>query len=447
MRYPTMETDTMRADTMSVRQLANTKSQDVGDKLSDSNIISEDTHDDEPPPDSARGWLVVLGSFLVLMVAVSSVNSFGVYLQEYKLNVFPATPVSTLSWIGCLQVASLNLFGIAAGVLVERIDPRAVIVLGSVVSGGALMAASACKTPLGLLLTQGLLFGIGASFLSTPALSLPSQWMVRHRALATGIAVSGGSIGATWLSFASRAMIEHLGWQWSLRITGLATLVAGCAFSPLMARRLAVQPRDRIVDFSAMSNLRFLLLFGASLFNTGGYFLPYYFQPPYAVVALGKDRAWGANISSILNAGSIAGRLVIGFTADFFGPLNSLLVSVAVSAVAVLAMWLPCNSIGLLIASALLYGFVSGSVVSLVPVVTASLFGIKRLPSILGLLYVSYAIGAVISSPVGGKLLDDYGHGTNFTWLIVYAGLFFVLSAVLLLALRTSLSFKIFHKV
>ncbi|KAJ2796372.1 hypothetical protein H4R21_004743 [Coemansia helicoidea] len=381
------------------------------------------------------------------MVAVGTVNSYGVYMQEYELNVFSTTPASTLSWIGCLQFATLSLFGIAAGVLVERIDPRAVIVLGSVVSGGALMVASACKTPLGLLLTQGLLFGVGASFLVTPAVSLPSQWMDRYRALATGIAVTGGSIGGMWMSFASKAMIERLGWQWSLRITGLMTLVAGCAFSPLMARRVEVHRRDRIIDFSAMRNVRFLLLFGASVFNSGGYFLPYYFQPPYAVVVLGRDSVWGADISSIMNAGGIAGRILIGLMADYIGPLNSLLASIVVSAIAVLAMWLPCKSIGLLVASALLYGFVSGSLVSLVPVVTANLFGIKRLPSILGLLFISYTIGAMISSPVGGKLLDDYGHGTDYTWLIVYGGLFFVISAVLLIALRVSLSFSILHKV
>ncbi|KAJ2774326.1 hypothetical protein IWQ57_000875 [Coemansia nantahalensis] len=433
---------------MDGKRLADASSQDASDKLSHSTILAGDIHDDKsPPPDSARGWLVVLGSFLVLMVGVGSVNSFGVYLQEYKLNVFPTTPASTLSWIGCLQGASLNLFGIAAGVLVERIDPRAVIVLGSVVSGGALLAASACKTPLGLLLTHGLLSGIGASFLMIPAFSMPSQWMDRHRALATGIASAGGAIGGAWMSFASRAMIENVGWQWSLRITGLVVVVAGCAFSPLMARRVAVQRRDRIIDFSAMSNLRFLLLFAASLFNGSGYFLPYYFQPSYAVVALGKDSAWGANMSSILNAGSIAGRVFGGFTADFTGPLNALLASVVVSAAAVLAMWLPCKSIGLLIASALLYGFASGSLVSLVPVVTARLFGIKRLPSILGLLFVSYAIGALLGPSVGGKLLDEYGHGTDFTWLIVCAGLFFVLSAVLLLALRMLLGFSIAHRV
>ncbi|KAJ2713320.1 hypothetical protein H4R19_002307 [Coemansia spiralis] len=431
---------------MDEKQLAIDSPHSGSDMLSHSTILSKSAEDDEPPPDSARGWVVVLGSFLVLMIVVGTLNSFGVYLQEYKLSVFPTTSSSTLTWIGCMQFTTMCVFSIGAGVLVERTDPRAVIVLGSVVCGGGLLIASACRTPLALLFTQGLLFGIGASCLMVPAVSLPSQWIDRHRALAAGISLAGGSIGGVWMSLASKAMIGHLGWQWSLRITGMVTLAAGCASSPLMTRRIDVPKRDRVVDISAMRNTRFLLLFAACLFNTGGYFLPYYFQPPYAVVALGMSSRWGANISSILNAGSIAGRIIIGLSADFIGPLNSMLLSTAVSAIAILAMWLPCNSIGLLVASALLYGFVSGSVASLVPVVTASLFGIKRLPSILGLLFVSYAVGSLVSSPVGGKLLDDYGHGTDFKWLIVYNGLYFVVGTLLLFALRMSLCANLLHK-
>ncbi|KAJ2770324.1 hypothetical protein IWQ56_002204, partial [Coemansia nantahalensis] len=176
----------MEAETLDRERLASDTPHSADAELAQEKPPAEDAPKDEPLPDSARGWLVVLGAFLLQMVAVGSINSFGVYMQEYKLTVFPTTPASTLAWIGSLQFSTMFLFDIGAGVLLERIDPRAVVVLGSVVSGGALMAASACKTPTGLLLTQGLLFGIGASCLTLPTLSLPAQWMVRYRALATG---------------------------------------------------------------------------------------------------------------------------------------------------------------------------------------------------------------------------------------------------------------------
>ncbi|KAJ2808624.1 hypothetical protein H4R20_000758 [Coemansia guatemalensis] len=364
-----------------------------------------------PPPDTLEGWIVVLGSFLVLMLSVGTINSFGVYLQEYHLEVFSTTPTSTISWIGTLQFSIMCLFGIGAGVLTERIDTRIVVAVGCVVTGAAMLVASACNTVTGLILTQGLLYGIGGSCIMNPALSMPSQWIKKYRAIATGFAIAGGNVGGLWLSFATRAMVSNLGWKWSLRIDGLMIIVVGCAASPLLRSRLAVARTERLIDIPAMKNVRFVLLFFASIFSCAGYYMPYYFMPSYVVVVIGQPSNWGANISSILNASSIAGRLLVGISADYMGPLNALIVSTVMSTIAVLVMWLPFKSLGVMIASAVVFGFFSGSLASLVPVVTANLFGITRLPSILGLLLISYTIGTLISSPVGSALLDKYGDG------------------------------------
>ncbi|KAJ2812930.1 hypothetical protein H4S07_001048 [Coemansia furcata] len=405
-------------------------------KSSGPELDSTQDNQQELPPDSPYGWIVVMGAFLMLMMAIGSTNSFGVYLIEFQNNVFPSTPVSTLSWIGSVQFASMCFFGIAAGVLVEQYDARLVGAIGGAVAGGALIIASACSSPTALVFTQGILFGAGGSCIMIPAVSLPSQWMLRHRAVATGITLSGGSIGGLWLSFAARSMVANLGWQWSLRITGLMTIVVCCPASLLLRKRIQVPKRDQILDIGMMRNPLFVLLFFVSLFAAGGYFLPYYFMPPYAVVALGESQNWSANISSIMNAGSIPGRILVGMLADAIGPFNALFLSLLVSNVAILAIWLPFKSLGALITAALVFGFASGSVVSLVPVVTASLFGIKRLASILGFLFLSYTLGSLVCSPVGGVLLDKYGHGSNYTPLIIYDGAFFSAATLLLGILR-----------
>ncbi|KAJ2829099.1 hypothetical protein IWW50_001040 [Coemansia erecta] len=276
---------------------------------------------------------------------------------------------------------------------------------------------------------------------------MPSQWTEKYRALATGIAVAGGSIGGLWMSFATRAMNTHLGYHWSLRVNGLMIIAAGCAFSPLMRKRMDVPKRDKIIDLAALKNGRFILLFIFSMFATGGYYAPYYYMPPYVEVVLKQPAGWSANISSILNAGSIADRILIGISADFLGPLNALLLSSVISTIAVLVFWLPFKNLGMLIFSAVVFGFCSGSLVSLIPVITANLFGIKRLSSNIGLLFISYTIGSFVCSPVAGSLLDKYGHGTDYTWTIVYAGLFFAVATLTLLVLRISIQRNLISKV
>ncbi|KAI9477681.1 hypothetical protein LPJ55_000130 [Coemansia sp. RSA 990] len=399
--------------------------------------ITEEELPAEPAADSKYAWIVTLGSFFLLMVAVGTTNSYGVYLQEYQ-NVFPTTPKSTLTWIGSLQFGGMCFFGVFAGVLVERFDSRWVILSGCVLSGAALLIASACTSPAPLIITQGILFGASGSCILIPTISMPSQWTEKYRALATGLAVAGGSIGGLWMSFASRAMMTDLGYQWSLRINGLLIIGVGLMFSPLMRKRMEVPKRDKIIDLASLTNIKFVILFFASMFAAGGYFAPYYYMPPYVETVLKESDSWGANISSILNAGSIVGRVAIGFTADYIGPLNALLLSSAISTIAILVIWLPFKSLGALIVSAVIFGFCSGSLVSLIPVITANLFGIKRLSSNIGLLFISYTIGSFICSPVAGSLLDKYGHGTDYTWTIVYAGLFFGVASILLLILRVS---------
>ncbi|KAJ2758686.1 hypothetical protein H4S06_002589 [Coemansia sp. BCRC 34490] len=400
-----------------------------------------------PPADSLHGWLVVLGNFFILMMLVGVTNSFGVYLEVYSLHVFPDTPSSTLSWIGSLQFGMMCVFGVAAGVLVERYPSQLVVAVGGVFTGASLLIASACRSPVGLILTQGVMFGVSGSMLLIPAMSLPGQWMEKYRALGTGISIAGGSLGGLWLSFASRSMVSSIGWEWALRITGLLIVAISVCFSPLMKKRIHLARREKIIDFSALRNINFVVLFISTLLAAGGYFMPYYFMSSYAVVVLKEPSAWSANIAAILNSGSVVGRIATGLLADRIGALNALVITAFISSFAVLVVWLPFKSLGALIAAALLFGFASGSLVSLVPVVTANMFGIKRLPSIMGLIFFAYAIGTFISSPVGGVLLDKYGHGTNFSSLIIYNGVFFSTATALFIVLRMLLNTSILAKV
>ncbi|KAJ2733902.1 hypothetical protein IW152_002767 [Coemansia sp. BCRC 34962] len=281
--------------------------------------VPEKTLDVEPPAsacppatDTKYGWLVVLGCFFALMLSIGTTTTYGVYLQEYKLVEFPDAPSSLLSWIGTLQFSAMCLFGIGVGVLCEHFDTRLLSALGALISGLALVIASFCNSPWKLLLTQGLLYGFGGSLLYITGLTLPPQWFSKYRALATGIAIAGSGIGGLWLSAATRAMTSNLSRQWSLRITGLVIIGVCGATCSLMKMRFKPEKRQKIVDLSVLCDKRFVLLFLGALFGSAGYFIPYYFMPSYAVVVLGKNPDWGANVSSIMNGASIAGRIAMG---------------------------------------------------------------------------------------------------------------------------------------
>jgi predicted anti-sigma-YlaC factor YlaD len=83
-----------------------------------------------------------------------------------------------------------------------------------------------------------------------------------------------------------------------------------------------------------------------------------------------------------LNVGSIIGRILPGYLADILGPINmvrlsalavqlahrtQVIVALALSLIFIAAIWIPSSAEGALIVCALLYGFSSGSWVSICP--------------------------------------------------------------------------------
>lgn len=68
-------------------------------------------------------------------------------------------------------------------------------------------------------------------------------------------------------------------------------------------------------------------------------------------------------------SGSGLGRYIAGLVADHYGRFNSMTVSILISLFATLALWLPANhSIILFYVMVPVFGFGSGSVMSLAPV-------------------------------------------------------------------------------
>ncbi|KAJ1957119.1 hypothetical protein EC988_000995, partial [Linderina pennispora] len=141
-------------------------------------------------------------------------------------------------------------------------------------------------------------------------MTLPSQWMVKYKPIAVGIAISGSAIGGIWQSFAMRAIIKTHGYRWALRISGLIQ-IALCSSATLpMKRRIEAPPRRRFVEHTLLCDPKFILLLLFGITGGAGFFIPFAFMPNYAVVVLHKDISWDANISALMNVGGFFGRLL-----------------------------------------------------------------------------------------------------------------------------------------
>ncbi|ORX66289.1 MFS general substrate transporter [Linderina pennispora] len=160
-----------------------------------------------------------------------------------------------------------------------------------------------------------------------------------------------------------------------------------------------------------------------------------------------SSQNWGSNMDTLMNGLSVVGRLAVGFLADITGPLNLMILNTVLASVALLVFWLPFESVAMLYVTDLLFGFAIGGIVSVIPVVAAQVFGLARLPSIMGLLFIGYFIGGLLGVPPMSALLDNVGHRTNYTSSIWYMGALPVCSLVFLLLMRVLITRKLRVKV
>jgi MFS family permease len=143
---------------------------------------------------------------------------------------------------------------------------------------------------------------------------------------------------------------------------------------------------------------RFIVLFVAGAIGTFPLFVPPFFLPLYSA-SLGLSSSVGAGLVAGFNLSSAAGRLFCGYLCDAIGPLNTLFMSLVLSAGSMLVLWPISNSLGPLVAFVAINGAANGGFFSCMPTVVGEVFGSAR---------VSVAMGMIVTGWVGGYLLVIY---------------------------------------
>lgn len=94
------------------------------------------------------------------------------------------------------------------------------------------------------------------------------------------------------------------------------------------------------------------------------YFIPFFYVPTYAQTQLHTTPLVGSILVAVMDLGVSMGRILIGRMADSrIGTMNSIIISMAISGLCQLALWLPASkSLALLYVFSFVYGFFGGSI-------------------------------------------------------------------------------------
>jgi MFS family permease len=229
----------------------------------------------------------------------------------------------------------------------------------AVVTLFAIFMTSLCTQYYQFILAQGVLLGIGMSFLFVPTISTVAQHFKTNRAFALGIAVSGSSIGGVIWPIALHRLFNEVNFGWTLRIVGfimLPLLGSACLFVRLPMEGNGHQKPK--ADSSFLGNPKLILLAIGLFFIYLGLFSPLYYITSYTV-SFGLDANMAFYMVSIANSASLFGRILPGLLADRYGVFNIMVLAALISGLVCLC-WIKATSIAGIIMLSIAYGFSSG---------------------------------------------------------------------------------------
>ena len=403
------------------------------------------------PEGGLAAWLTTFGAWCTLTGGLGLLNSIAPLQSYVATHQLLHYPESSVAWIFSLQLFIVFFTGIQIGPLFDALGPRILTLAGTVCLVTSVLLLGECTEYWHFILDFSVLAGLGSSLLLTPPLATVGHWFNRRRAFATGLAMTGPSVGGIIFPLVFRAVYPHLGFPWATRILALIILGLLIPANLLLRSRLPLQKptlRDVLPDFKI-----FLDGDGALVFATAGFFLmelslfiPIAYITSYCVAA-GLDPEFSYQIIAILNAASVVGRGLPGFVADKVGRYNTMVAMLILCMLSTLLIWLPPTLISgisthtirsVVIAYAIVFGIASGSNLSLIAPCLGQLCETKNYGRYFATSYFFVSIATLIGIPIAGKLIDAVGvEGAGSYWaLILFVGLGYAMSIVCMSAVR-----------
>ncbi|OAA54526.1 Major facilitator superfamily domain, general substrate transporter [Niveomyces insectorum RCEF 264] len=397
-----------------------------------------------PPPDGGLlAWLQVLGSWFLFMNSWGLVNTYGVFQTYYELTLLPNKTPSDIAWVGSLQACLLLVVGVVTGPLFDLGYFNLLLWTGSVLVVFGMMMTSLCTQYWQVMLAQGLVVGIGFGCLFVPSVAIVSTYFTTRKAFATGIAASGSSLGGVLYSIAFSRLQPRIGFPWATRVLGFLALAGLLVCCAVMRVRVLPKSTRQLLEPRAFREVPYTAFTVSQLVGTMGIWVPFYYVQTYAIEVAGTDASLAFYLVTLLNAASILGRLVPNYLADKTGPLNIMTVAAFCSAVLAFA-WIGITTTAGLIVFCVLYGFTSGSFVSLpAPTVVSLSPSLNVVGARMGMSFSLAGIGILIGNPIGGAIL---GSASGWTGLQAWAGATIVCAGVASLVARVAKNPKLLGK-
>jgi MFS family permease len=381
-----------------------------------------------------------------MAVLWGTILTFGVFFKPLS---------GDFGWTRALTSGAFSLYWVVVGLLsivmgrlTDRFGPRIVVTICGVLIGLGYLLMPQISAAWQLYLFYGVIIGAGVSSGFVPQMSTVARWFVKRRGLMTGITMAGIGAGTMIIPPLATWLISEYGWRTSYTVIGFVALVIVILAAQFLRRdpshmRLMpyrpdeVKRRDSNSEYQGFSLREAIRTRQFWLFSTAWFFWLFCNQAvmvhvvPHAI-ELGVSAILAANILAIIGGLSIAGRIVMGSTADRIGNKSALIISLVMATVA-LACLVVAKEIWMFYLFAAVIGLAWGGMSAMMSPLVAELFGLSSHGVILGLAVFIMNIGGALGPYFAGGIFDITG---SYDWAFLASMIVSIFGLVLAVLLR-----------
>ncbi len=408
-------------------------------------------------------WIVVIGA-ISIQLALGSIYSWGtltIFISPY-LNEIKELTVYVFG-VGLLSFAITMIF---AGQLQQKYGPRNIAILGGVFMGGGVIVSAFMTTFVGLLITYGIIFGMGIGFGYVCPIASASKWFPDKKGLINGIAVAGFGAGSFIFNYVIKALAnpknletDHPNFVSTIsQNIPLMFIILGIIYLILIiggAMTLSTPPEGwqpegwespppseksgiSGLEFERKKTIKlpqFWMLWATFVLSAiSGLMVIGSYASFAKTVDAGDNFIYVIGTADFVLIGSLAalfnglGRIVWGKMADLITYKKAMLLMFSIQAILLFIYFTTnFNEIYFLIMTCAIY-FCFGGNFSLFPTATADLFGAKNLGPNYGMVFISYGLAGFIGAVGVNLLVTAFG---SYLILFIVMGTMSVAAAIL----------------
>lgn len=301
-----------------------------------------------------------------------------------------------------------------SGKLIKKLNPNIICIIRSLLVGFAWLLAGESDTIYKIILSYGVLGGIGVGIIYGVPIAVVSEWFPDKKGFAVGITLMGFGLSPFISAPVSNFLIENYGVFNAFKVMGITFIILLSLISlifkfPTEKHSVVEENKTDLNSREMIKTKSFYALWICFIIGTYIGLSVVGIATTYAVEVVGLNKQFATYLLSFFAIFNGLGRPLFGHLVDKLGTKKTIYLSYTLIITASLLQILKGHNIYFFVIGFVLFFMNLGGWLSIVPAANINIFGRKFSTQNYGILFTAYGIGAFFQGMIGGYIKEKFG--------------------------------------